>query len=461
METPAAGDPAQPENVYSVSRLNQEARGLLESSFPLLWVEGEISNLARPASGHWYFSLKDEQAQVRCAMFKGRNRLLRFRPSDGMQVRLRAQVSLYPARGDFQLIVEHMEEAGEGALRRAYEERKRALAAEGLFSEADKRALPALPRRIGVITSASGAAVRDVLTTLRRRFPAVPVVVYPVPVQGEAAAQAIARALATAGRRAEADVLILARGGGSLEDLWAFNEPEVVRAIRACPLPVVSGVGHEVDVTLADLAADLRAPTPTGAAEQVVPDAAAYLQRLRRDRDRLTRAMQRRLRDLSQRVDHNRRRLIHPGRRLAELRRRIETARQRLVRAQITRLEGQRHRLTAAVRRLERATPARRIAVHREREREAHRRLLRAVARETGRRRDRLAALSRQLESVSPLATLGRGYAIARDAEGRILRRAEESAPGDPLRIQLAEGRLDARVEEVHPASPPTDGSQS
>jgi exodeoxyribonuclease VII large subunit len=369
-----------------------------------------------------------------------------------MHVRLRAQVSLYPARGDFQLIVEHMEEAGEGALRRAYEERKRALAAEGLFNEADKRALPALPRRIGVVTSATGAAVRDVLTTLRRRFPAVPVVVYPVPVQGEAAAPAIAHALATAGQRAEADVIILARGGGSLEDLWAFNEPEVVRAIRACPLPVVSGVGHEVDVTLADLAADLRAPTPTGAAEQVVPDAGAYLQRLHRDRDRLTRATQRRLRDLQQRVDHDRRRLIHPGRRLAELRRRTEAARDRLLRALMARLEGRRQQLAAISRRLERATPRRRIAAHRERTDEARRRLLRAMVREGARRRDRLAAVSRQLESVSPLATLGRGYAIARGPDGGILRRAEESAPGEPVEVQLASGRLEARVEAVHPA---------
>jgi exodeoxyribonuclease VII large subunit len=282
-----------------------------------------------------------------------------------------------------------------------------------------------------------------------------------VPVQGEAAAPAIAHALATAGQRAEADVIILARGGGSLEDLWAFNEAEVVRAIRASLLPVVSGVGHEVDVTLADLAADLRAPTPTGAAEQVVPDAGAYLQRLRRDRQRLTRAVQRRLRDLQQRVDNDRRRLIHPGRRLAELRRRIETARQRLARAQLTRLEGRRHRLTTATGRLERATPARRIASLRQRSTEAHRRLLRAIGHQTARRRERLAALSRQLESVSPLATLSRGYAIARDARGRILRRAEDTAAGETLRVQLAEGELRGRIESVHPPGPDTPPERS
>ncbi|HKL78459.1 MAG TPA: exodeoxyribonuclease VII large subunit, partial [Gammaproteobacteria bacterium] len=273
--------------VYTVSRLNHEARGLLESGFPLLWIEGELSNLSRPSSGHMYFTLKDEQAQVRCAMFRGRNRLLRFKPADGTKVLIRAQVSLYVARGEFQLIVEHMEEAGEGALQRAFEELKRKLAAEGLFADELKRPLPTFPRQVGVITSATGAAVRDVLTTLRRRFPALPVVVYPVPVQGQAAAPAIAEALATANRRAECDVLILTRGGGSLEDLWSFNEPEVARAIRTSDLPVVVGVGHEVDVTIADFAADVRAPTPSAAAELVVPDAREWLATLDRLRRRL------------------------------------------------------------------------------------------------------------------------------------------------------------------------------
>ena len=250
-------------DIYTISRLNREVKSVLEGSFPLLWVEGEISNFAQPASGHWYFSLKDEAAQVRCAMFRGRNRQVGFCPENGMQVLIRARIGLYEARGEFQIIAEHMEEAGDGALRRAFEALKQRLAAEGLFDSAHKRAIPERPRCVGVITSPTGAAVHDILTTLRRRFPALPVVIYPVPVQGEGVAAQIADMLALAGRRADCDVLILARGGGSLEDLWAFNEEVVARAIHACPLPVVSGIGHEVDVTIADFVADQRAAAPS------------------------------------------------------------------------------------------------------------------------------------------------------------------------------------------------------
>lgn len=248
--------------ILTVSDLNEAVRQQLESGFPLVWVEGELSNLARPASGHLYFSLKDSGAQVRCALFRNRARLLGFRPADGTQVLARARVSLYAPRGDYQLIVEHMEESGDGALRRAFEALRRKLEAEGLFDPATRRPIPAFPRRVGVITSPSGAAIRDILSVLRRRFPALPVLVFPVPVQGTEAAPAIVRALEQAACQGDCDVLILARGGGSLEDLWAFNEESVARAIRACPLPVVSGVGHETDVTIADFAADLRAATP-------------------------------------------------------------------------------------------------------------------------------------------------------------------------------------------------------
>ncbi|MBK1727471.1 exodeoxyribonuclease VII large subunit, partial [Halorhodospira neutriphila] len=279
--------PSEATPVYTPSQLNQEVRGMLETALPTVWVEGEISNLARPASGHIYFTLKDAGAQVRCALFRGRASALRHRPGDGDQVRVRAKASLYPARGAFQLIVEHLEEAGEGALRQAFEALQQRLAAEGLFSAADKRPLPAQPQRLGVVTSPTGAAIRDVLTVLARRFPALPVLIYPVAVQGEGAAPAIARALELAGRRREVDVLLLTRGGGSLEDLWPFNEEAVARAIRACPIPVVSAVGHEVDVTIADLAADLRAPTPSAAAEALSPDAAAWLERTRALRRRL------------------------------------------------------------------------------------------------------------------------------------------------------------------------------
>ncbi|MDE2196596.1 MAG: exodeoxyribonuclease VII large subunit, partial [Gammaproteobacteria bacterium] len=269
-EIPAPGTPER--QVFSVSRLNHEARALLEGGFPLLWVEGELSNLSRPASGHLYFSLKDAAAQVRCALFRNRATLLRCKPAEGMQVLVRARVSLYEPRGDFQLIVEHMEDAGHGALQRAFEQLRQKLAGEGLFDPAHKKPLPAMPGIIGVVTSPSGAALRDILSVIRRRQPSARVILYPAPVQGEGAGAKLAAMIRTASARAECDVLIIARGGGSLEDLWAFNEEAVARAIHACALPIISGVGHEIDFTIADFVADARAPTPTAAAELVTPD---------------------------------------------------------------------------------------------------------------------------------------------------------------------------------------------
>ncbi len=266
--------------IYSVSKLNREVRQLLESGIGQIWVQGEISNLARPSSGHWYFSLKDRDAQLRCAMFRARNGLCRFTPREGQAVIAYGRVSLYEPRGDYQLLIEHLDDAGLGALQRAFDELKARLAAEGLFATERKRELPLVPRRIGVITSPTGAAIRDVLHILARRFPAAAVLVYPVPVQGEAAAPAIVAALDLASARAECDVLILTRGGGSLEDLWAFNDERVARAILRCSIPVVTGIGHEIDFTIADFVADVRAPTPSGAAELVAPDGRAWLQKL-------------------------------------------------------------------------------------------------------------------------------------------------------------------------------------
>ena len=282
-ETPAAYSAER--EVFSPSALVRLARDLIEQRFPLIWIEGEISNFARATSGHLYFSLKDAQAQVRCAMFKPKSTFLRFKPGDGMRVLARARVSLYEARGEFQLIVEHLEESGEGALLREFEQLKARLAAEGLFDAARKRPLPKLPRRIGVITSPTGAAVRDVLSVIARRFPLAEIEILPVPVQGKDAPAAIVAMLNAASRAHRHDVLLLTRGGGSLEDLWAFNDETVARAIRACALPVVSAIGHEVDFTIADFAADLRAPTPSAAAELLVPDAGELLRALRHQRD--------------------------------------------------------------------------------------------------------------------------------------------------------------------------------
>ncbi|MDX1433546.1 MAG: exodeoxyribonuclease VII large subunit, partial [Gammaproteobacteria bacterium] len=306
-------------DVYTVSELNMQARALLEERFPRIWVQGEISNLARPRSGHIYFSLKDDRCQLRCAMFRMHNQRIDFTPEDGMQVLAQGRVSIYPERGDFQLIVQFLEEAGAGALRRAFEALKQRLAAEGLFDEALKRPIPALPRQIGVVTSPTGAALHDIVSILARRFPAIPVLVYPVPVQGADAAPEIARMLDVASARAECDVLILARGGGSLEDLWAFNDEGVARAIRRSQVPVVTGVGHEVDVTIADFAADARAATPSAAAELVSPDVREWRQLLAAGMQRLERCARRHLIDTRRALEALERRLVHPRRRLFDL----------------------------------------------------------------------------------------------------------------------------------------------
>src|SRR5271169_6511604 len=342
METAGSSSPGghADRDIYSVSRLNREVRVLLERGFASLWLEAEISNLARPGSGHWYFSLKDSAAQVRCCMFRQRNMLTAFAPQDGQKVLVRARIGLYEARGEYQLVIDHMEDAGLGALKRQFEELAAKLAAEGLFAPERKRPLPTLPSRIGVITSPTGAAVRDILHVLARRFAAVPVLLYPVAVQGAAAAAEIIAALALAGRRAECDVLILARGGGSLEDLWAFNDEALARAIVASPIPIVSGVGHEIDFTIADFAADVRAPTPSAAAEIVVPDAQEWLKTIRTLGARLRQGMRRRLTDRRERLRWltGRAALVSPTARLAQQMQSLDDLEDRLTRGMYQRL---------------------------------------------------------------------------------------------------------------------------
>ena len=448
---PAASAP--PPEVFSVSRLNREARLLLERGLGSVWLEGEVSNLSRPASGHWYFSLKDEAAQVRCAMFRQRNLLVRFPVRDGARVLARGRVGLYEPRGEFQVVLEHLEEAGEGLLRRRFEELKSRLAAEGLFDTRHKQPLPALPRRIGVITSPTGAAIRDILHVLARRFPAIPVLLYPVAVQGAAAPREIEQALLLAARRRDCDVLILARGGGSLEDLRAFNEEVVARAIFACQIPVVSGVGHEVDVTIADFVADERAPTPSAAAERVVPDRAEWLRTLAAHARRLALAMRRRLSDRQQQLLVCERRLarVHPGAVLRQLTQRLDELDIRVRLAVRARLQGDRARHDAVRGQLLRASPALRLAALRLRL-EAARSRLEGTARARlaeGRRRFELAA--RTLQSVSPLATLDRGYAIVTDAADRVLQDAAALRPGDRVAARLARGGFTAEVVEVLP----------
>lgn len=438
--------------IFTVSRLNREARRILESGFPLLWVAGELSNLARPGSGHMYFSLKDEQAQVDCAMFRRSNQQLGFQPEDGDQVLVQARVSLFEPRGRFQLIVEKMEAAGEGILRRRFEELKKKLHAEGLFDEEHKQALPALPRSIGIVTSPTGAAVRDILKVLARRFPAVPVIIYPTRVQGEAATAEIVSAIEQASARRDVEVLIVARGGGSLEDLWCFNEEAVARAIYACPLPVVSGVGHEVDFTIADLVADLRAPTPSGAAEMVVPDRDELLRTLAARERQLSTLLKRLWKDYSEEmVDLNRRlRLMHPGAVVLQLQQRTDEMSRLLVNGMRNSLEYRRLNLATATQGLRAAAPLDQLRRRLDRARALAQSLGNATKSRLAATGSRFAVATGNLNAVSPLATLERGYAIVRDAKtGEVLRGVETVKPGDRIEAQLAHGSLVAGVEKV------------
>ncbi len=440
--------------VWSVSALNRAARDLLESGFASVWVEGELSNVARPRSGHVYFSLKDGGAQVRCAMWRSFAGRMAVAPREGMAVLCRARVSLYEARGDFQLIVEYLEPAGEGRLRQQFEELKARLDREGLFAADAKRPLPPLPRRIGLVTSPTGAAVRDVLHVLARRFPAAEIIVYPTRVQGDAAAGEIVKALDVASRRGECDVLILARGGGSLEDLWPFNDEAVARAIRASRIPVIAGIGHETDVTIADLAADLRAPTPSGAAEVAVPEAETLVESLARLDRRLAGAAGRRLGRAAERLEFLARRLAqaHPGARLRQRAQRVDELELRMAAGIRTGLARRHNGLLRLRRRLDARSPAPRLQAATDRTRVAALRLRHALGDTLGGRRSRLAGAARALQAVSPLGTLARGYAIAYGPNGRIVRDAEDVVPGDALRITLARGAVETEVRRVLPA---------
>ncbi len=436
--------------VLTVTELNRAARSLLEGSFPLLWIEGEISNLARPASGHLYLSLKDSTAQVRCAMFRNRAIHLAFRPENGMQVLVRARVSLYEARGEYQLLLEHMEEAGDGALRRAFEALKKRLDQEGLFAAERKRKLPEIPRCIGVVTSPSGAAIRDILSVLRRRFPAIPVIIYPVAVQGEGAAAQIAAMIELAGRRNECDVLIVGRGGGSLEDLWAFNEEAVARAIHASPLPVVSAVGHEIDFTIADFVADQRAATPSAAAELLSPDGSELLQRVTALHARMQQAMQRQLVQARERLQWHQKRLKHPGRRLQEIAQRLDELEQRLSTACGHRLRHKRAELNAIAARLQRCTPAHRIEMVLTKCAAVRNSIHAAMRHRLQSSHQRMSILSGRLDAVSPLAVLGRGYAIVRKLpEGSIIRSSSAVRKGDEVEARLGSGSILCTVQET------------
>jgi exodeoxyribonuclease VII large subunit len=430
------------DGILSVSELNRAVASLLERSIPPLWVAGEISNFTRAASGHWYFSLKDSGAQVRAVMFRGRAQGVGFVPREGDRVEVRALAGLYQPRGDFQLGVEQMRRAGAGDLYQRFLQLKEKLRAEGLLDEARKRVLPPLPARVGVVTSLQAAALRDVLATLAARAPQVPVVLYPTPVQGAEAPAGIVAALRAAALRAECDVLLLVRGGGSIEDLWSFNEEAVARAVAASPIPVVCGVGHETDFTIADFVADLRAPTPTAAAALAVPDRLELLRRVDRGAQRLAGAQERLQALREQRVDTATRLLRSPSAYLEARGRHLDGLARRATAAAAAALHLPAMRLARASTRLR---PPDIQARGRSLEGLCAR-LARAQAQALQRRAEHADALGHKLELVSPQAVLGRGYAIVRREAGEIVRRPAQVSPGERLQVLLAEGRIEVDV---------------
>ena len=449
-------------DVLTPNQLNTLARDLLESAFPMVWVEGELGGVSRPASGHLYFTLKDARAQVRAAMFKPKSQWLKFIPREGMRVLVRGRLTLYEARGDYQLILDHMEEAGEGALRRAYDELKARLEAEGLFDPARKRPLPAHVRRLAVITSPSGAAVRDVLSVLERRFPMLEVELLPSLVQGATAAPQITSLLRQADASGRYDVILLTRGGGSLEDLWAFNDEQLARAIAASNTPVVSAVGHETDFSLSDFAADLRAPTPSVAAELLVPDQRDLALRVRRLAQRLQQLQVHALSQAMQRADRAALRLqAHsPQARLTLLKHRQEAAFARLHATWQQQQERRTARLRHAATVLRSAQPQRRLSALAEKLATLAPRAHAAMARQLQRDALRLRGIARSLEAVSPLATVARGYSIlTRVEDGALVRSAEQVKPGEQLRARLAEGELQLKVEQI--AAEPASGDST
>ncbi len=433
--------------IWTVSALNFEVKTLLNRGLGTLWIEGEISNFACPASGHWYFTLKDDKAQCRAAMFRGRNSRVGFQPQNGQKVLLRAQATLYEARGEFQLVVDHLEDAGVGELMRRYEQLKAKLNQEGLFDASLKKPLPRHPRKIALVTSATGAAIRDVLSVIARRAPHIPVVVFPTPVQGETAAAQIRQALQRVVDYGECDVVLLVRGGGSLEDLWSFNDEALARDIAALPIPVVTGVGHEIDFTIADFVADLRAPTPSVAAESITPDINELMQGIDDRVARLLGQLEWRLGKARERLGYLQRALDqqHPTRQFAQLRLRLEHAYGSLLKRQQSTLLDYRHRLHLCQSKLARHHPE--VRIGRLDERLAHllERHQAAMRQRLLLARHQLSLQSRSLDALSPLKTLARGFATV-SKQDKLVTSVRQLAPGDDVRIRLADGEAGAKI---------------
>lgn len=453
MPVPAPGPETR---VYQPVELNREVRLHLEAGFPRLWIAGEVSNLARPASGHWYFTLKDDRAQIRCALFRGQRGNVGGDPQNGDQVLVRGRLSLYEARGDYQLIADAMLPAGSGALQQAFDALKNKLEAEGLFDPELKRPLPAYPSTIAVVTSPTGAAVRDILTTLGRRWPAARIKLYKTQVQGDQAAPAIAHALDNVDRDASADVVILARGGGSLEDLWAFNDEALARRIRAMRMPVVSGVGHETDFTIADFAADLRAATPTAAAEAATPDGPALLRQVEALQQRLIRGSARQLQQNWQGLDSLDRRLAgqHPARSMDDAALRLNSLLKRAARACLSKLGNTKVSARNLNRRLIAHHPTRRLTDLKQREATQHKRLTQAFNTELARHSARFSQTARALNNVSPLAVLARGYALIEDQHGKLLSHADDFNAGQTIHTRVRDVRIESLIKQVDPTPP-------
>ncbi|MBL4868820.1 MAG: exodeoxyribonuclease VII large subunit [Pseudomonadales bacterium] len=435
--------------ILSISELNELAKDLLENRFPRIWVEGEISNAAFPASGHIYFTLKDNNAQIRAAMFKGRNRQLKFQPQNGNQVMVRGRVTLYSQRGDYQLIVDQMQEAGEGALLRAYEKLKAKLNQQGWFNEDIKQTLPTLPNQIGVITSPTGAAIRDIISVLKRRFPSIPIIIYPTRVQGEGAADEIARAINKANEMQDCDVLIVGRGGGSLEDLWAFNEESVARAVYDSRIPIVSAVGHQTDVTIIDFVADLRAATPSAAAELLSPDREEWFNTFSGYRQHLLRQMELQITQHKLVLEHLQKRLKHPGRRLEELAQHLDNLETRLSQGMKQSLIVNNNRLALSKATLLLHDPRHSISQQLEYTQSLSKRLSVALKNAMQSQHMRFTSLTQRLNSVSPLATLQRGYSITKTEKGHLLKSANQVKQGDNINTQLQSGSLVSTIVRV------------
>lgn len=444
----------QQPSTLSVSQLNRRARQLLETHLPLIWVEGEISNFSRPGSGHWYLTLKDEQAQVRCAMFRNKNSTIRFNPENGNHVLIRCRVSIYEGRGDFQLIIEHMEQAGHGALQRQFDELKHRLSQEGLFSEEHKLPLPSLPNRIGLITSPTGAAIRDILSVIERRFPAIPITVFPSAVQGKTAASELANQIAHANElctngKLACDVLILSRGGGSMEDLWAFNEETLARAIYNSKITIVSAVGHEVDFTIADFVADYRAPTPSAAAEILSPDGEELMANFQGYEQLLTDTILRRIQASGQRVDHLSRQLRHPGERLTHRQSQLQGLQTRLKQAVIANLNKQNHRIETLQGKIYQHHPNQQLEKFQLQLNALEQRIQGGMTNLLEQKKSNWENSTQRLNTVSPLNTLQRGYGIVLDEQHHVVRSVTDIETGSQVSAKLMDGSLLCTVDKI------------